>query len=395
MVWCVRLRAAVNFIVIISINILQIASASNDKLVSLSNTDLQAALTFGPWPPSISRDASNRVSGQAQAIALGERLFFNPRLSGGGQLLCASCHAPWRNGTDGRARAFGIAPLERNTPALVNVRLHRWFGWDGANDTLWGQSIRPLLNPREMNSSASKIAAMVRQDPDILGSYKQVFGTSPSTVDEAVLVDLAKALAAYQETLLTGRTLFDEFRDAIARGDIREARRYPVEAQRGLAIFLGKGRCASCHAGPNFSDDGFYSSGVVNRLAGEGMDAGRQEGKRKWQGSPYTRFGSFSDDRRSVSRRAGRDTEDVANSSNAAGRFRTPGLRNVALTAPYLHDGSLATLCEVVRQHAAAAAQRGGVTVQGLSAAERHDTVMFLETLTSDAPKGWQRQGCR
>lgn len=382
-------------IIIISMILVYSVYASDDNLGSLSRGDLQAALTFGPWPPPISRDASNRVSGQPQAIALGERLFFNPRLSGGGELLCASCHAPWRNGTDGRARAFGIAPLERNTPALANVRLHRWFGWDGANDTLWGQSIRPLLNPREMNSSASKIAAMVRQDPDILGSYKQVFGTSPPALDEAVLVDVAKALAAYQETLLTGRTLFDEFRDAIARGDIREARRYPVEAQRGLAIFLGKGRCASCHAGPHFSDDGFYRSGVVNRSAGAGTDAGRQEGKRRWQGSPYTRVGTFSDDRRNASPKAGRDARDVANGSDDAGRFRTPGLRNVALTAPYLHDGSLATLCEVVRQHAVAAVQLGGTTVQSLSAAERHDTVMFLETLTSDPPRGWQRQGCR
>src|SRR5438309_4275364 len=102
-------------------------------------------LAHGPWPPAPQRDPTNRVSGKPEAIALGERLFFEPRLSGTGSVLCATCHVPFRAFQDARARAFGLAEAERNTPTLLNVAFYRRYGWDGARDSLWSQSIRPLL----------------------------------------------------------------------------------------------------------------------------------------------------------------------------------------------------------------------------------------------------------
>src|ERR1051325_12237230 len=114
-----------------------------------SSADEKARLLLhGPWPPQ-------RVSGKPQAIALGERLFFDPRLSGTGSVLCASCHVPFRSFQDARARAFGLTEGERNTPSLVNVGLYHWYGWDGAHDSLWAQSLRPMLDGREMASSAA------------------------------------------------------------------------------------------------------------------------------------------------------------------------------------------------------------------------------------------------
>src|SRR3954464_6349372 len=95
----------------------------------------------GPGPPSPGRDPSNRVSGKLEAITLGERLFFEPRLSGTGSVLCATCHVPFRGFHDGKPRGFGLQEVERNTPTLFNVRFNRWFGWDGSNDSLWAQSI--------------------------------------------------------------------------------------------------------------------------------------------------------------------------------------------------------------------------------------------------------------
>src|SRR5207249_10582776 len=142
--------------------------------------------------------------------------------------------------------------------------------------------------------------------------YGAVLARSAAS-DEEILVDVGKALAAFQETLVTSRTPFDDFRDALERADDAAATGYPLAAQRGLRIFVGKGNCSACHSGPQFTNGGVADSGV---------------------------------------------------------RFRVPGLRNVARTAPYMHDGSLATLRDVVRFHS------------GLNESEVEDLVAFLESLT-------------
>ena len=185
-------------------------------------------VTHGPWPPPARHDSTNRVSGRREAIALGERLFFEPRLSGTGSVLCATCHVPFRHFQDARAKAFGLAPAERNTPTLVNVGLYRWYGWDGARDSLWSQSLRPLLDAREMRSSPAQVAALMRSH--YAQDYERAFGRPPPADDQALFVDAGKALAAFQETLVSGRTLFDEFRDALERGDLTTAARYPLAA---------------------------------------------------------------------------------------------------------------------------------------------------------------------
>jgi cytochrome c peroxidase len=342
-------------------------------------------LAHGPWPQPARPDPSNRVSGNAPAIALGERLFYSPRLSGTGAVLCASCHEPWRAYSDGRSRGVGIEPVDRNTPSVVNARLNRWFGWDGANDNLWAQSVRPLLERREMRSSAAQVAALMRGDPDLSLLYQRAFGAPPPANDEALLVDVGKALAAYLETLDSGRTPFDDFRDALARGDSAAAARYPPQAQRGLRIFIGSGKCAACHAGPNFSDAAFHRSGIASRLETGEADTGRQAGIDRLLASRYNQLGAYSDD---ASRTGAQLTRRASGETDAAGAFRTPGLRQVALTAPNMHDGSLATLCEVLRRHPAGEsavesdeAQPGPVA---LTAQERGDLLAFLATL-SDA----------
>src|SRR5438067_965999 len=176
-------------------------------------------LAHGPWPQKVS--TSNR-----EAIALGERLFFDPALSGTGSILCATCHIPYKAFQDGKPRAFGLELTDRNTPTLVNVGFYRRFGWDGARDSLARQSIRPLLEPREMRSSPAHVAAAARK-----------FGLRGS--DEAVLAEVGKALAAFQETLVSARTPFDDFRDAllgsphhVAEALGRDARRPPPFRRR-------------------------------------------------------------------------------------------------------------------------------------------------------------------
>lgn len=305
------------------------------RLPEFTDEERQKISSHGPWPPRIAPDPGNRVSGRPEAIAFGEKLFFEPRLSGTGSVLCASCHAPFRGWHDGRPRAFGLDETDRNTPSLLNVRFARRFGWDGGHDSLWSQSIRPLLDAREMRSSAAHVAGFVRVNASMTQSYEKAFRRNPPADDEELLADIGKALAAFQETLVSGRTPFDEFRDALERGDRAAAARYPVSAQRGLRVFIGKGGCGACHAGPMFTNGGF-------------ADVGTGPGANKW---------------------------------------RVPGLREAVLTAPYMHDGQIATLRDVVTRHPGREpSHHDGKEVLRtlrLTASEANDLLAFLESLTA------------
>src|SRR4029450_6572763 len=130
------------------------------------------------------------------------RLFNDASLSRNGTIACSTCHRPDRDFTDGIARAQGIARGDRNTPSLLNAGGQRWFGWDGAHDSLWAQSLRPVLDAKEMGSDVAHIATRLRADPKLRAGYTAAFGAPPPSDDERVAVDTAKALAAYLETLV-------------------------------------------------------------------------------------------------------------------------------------------------------------------------------------------------
>jgi len=329
----------------------QASSAADDRgvLLDFSEQERRMILQHGPWPPRASRDPSNRASGKPQAVEFGERLFFDPRLSSNGAISCATCHVPEKNWTDGRKVAVGLAEVDRNTPSVQNVRTQRWFGWDGANDNLWSQSMRPLLDPREMGLTEKRVADFIRGDRDYTCRYEKAFGTRPPAADdEAVLVNVGKALAAFQETLVTGGTPFDDFRDALARGDHKAAARYPEDAQKGLRIFVGRGNCSLCHFGPTFTHGEFHELGIpVFKKAG-GVDWGRYEGIKRLRASRFNLLGPYNDD---PARATGTSTRHVALIPQTFEQFKVPSLRNVALTAPYMHNGHLATLADVVRHY--------------------------------------------
>ena len=349
-----------------------------------NEAEVRAILRHGPWPAPWTRDPTNRASGSAPAIELGERLFFDPRLSPSRKVLCATCHAPYRRWQDGRARAFGLEEVDRNTPSLLDVRYQRWFGWDGAGDSLWAQSVRPISDAREMGGSRAQAAALVRGDAELACRYAKAFGAPPPASDEAVLAGIGKALAAFQETLVSGRTPFDDFRDALAASDFSAMQRYPEAAKRGLRIFVGRGNCSVCHVGPNFTSGEFQDTGVPFFIKG-GVDAGRHGGIRKLEANPLNLLGRYNDD---ASGASAVKTRQVALEHRNFGEFKVPALRNVALTAPYMHNGSLATLADVVRHYSEVSPDRlhsdGIPLVKALhlSAGESADLVAFLESLT-------------
>ena len=258
----------------------------------LTRDEIRSILAHGPWPASTSRDPSNRVSGQPEAVEFGTHLFFDPRLSGKGNVSCGTCHVPERNWTDNMHRGVGNAEIDRNTPTLMNVRLGRWFGWDGAADSLWSQSIRPILQPRELGSSPRHVAELIRNDEQLACRYRRTFGAAPSTGnDEAILVDVAKALAAFQETLQSGQTSFDQFRDQLARGEPYSDWHYSPAAQRGLKLFIGKGGCNTCHTGANFTGDEFHNTGITSKMRDGQVDSGRSAGLQKLRDSRFTLVG--------------------------------------------------------------------------------------------------------
>ena len=324
---------------------------------ALAPSERAAILALGPWPQAPIRDADNPASGNPAGIALGESLFHSPRLSPTG-LRCASCHEPWRHFADGRVVAQGMAAGSRNTPSLLDAARQRQYGWDGARDQLWQQSLRPLQDAREMPASNAQVAALVRGDAALSARLAAVFGDTPDADADGARVtrEVGLALAAYVETLASPRTPFDDWRDRLAGapGGLEPAASdaFPAAARRGLRLFVGRAGCAACHAGPTFSDDAFHLS-LVHSMSAPGVP-------------------------------------DTGHPGAPANTFRTPGLRDVASTAPYLHDGSAARLCDAVQPHAA---DRGDMPPL-LTAAERHDLVAFLRTLSADASNDGAAEPC-
>ncbi len=327
--------------------------------------ELQQVLSLGPWPPPVLRDPSNRVSGQPLAITLGRQLFRDPRMSPVGYIACVTCHQPDRAFTDHKARAHGLADLPRNTPTLTNLAQQRWFGWGGGSDSLWMASIAPILDPREFDGSAASVVQLFEREPDLADCYRDVFGTAPRASPQRTVVNVGKALAAYVETLVTARTPFDDYRDALQRGDLGAAAAYPAAAQRGLKLFVGAGGCVACHAGPNFSDGGFHRGAVSN------SDAGRWQDVQRLKASALNLAGPHNDEPNG--KRAAETRRMVAQSS-LRDHFRTPSLRNVSTSGPYLHDGAAGQLHDAV--------QHVGSTSVPLVTSQVQDLVAFLHTLT-------------
>lgn len=242
-------------------------------------------------------------------LALGRELFFDTRLSRNGQIACATCHDPDKGFSNGERFAVGIDEKrgQRNVPGLINVGHAGSLFWDGRSATLEEQAIGPIDNPDEMDMRPAALATKLNGITRYRKQFQDVFD------GEATPERIGMALAAYERTLVSDDTPFDRF----LRGD-RKA--MSEQAQRGMKLFFGQARCAVCHKGPNFSDDRFHNIGTADGLD----DLGRRAVTRK---------------------------------EKDQGAFRTPQLREVGRTAPYMHNGRFRTLVEVVNHY-----NFGGVT---------------------------------
>lgn len=378
-----------------TIMILLVALASSAGWAAdFDETQARRVLSHGPWPGDAVADRTNRFSGHPDAIRLGALLFGEPRLSGNGTISCQTCHRPDHGWSEAKARSEGLQLQDRNAPGLLNVRLQRWFGWDGANDSLWAAGIRPILKATEMGGSAAATASLLRDDAPLACLARRVDPAYAAMDDEALLVLAAKALAAFQETLVSPRTPFDEFRDALAANDRAGMARYPEAAQRGLALFTGRGQCGMCHAGPNFSNGEFHDTGLVfflndpDRKPGQPrrVDPGRHGGIAQLKANPFNLLGRHNDDPGGA---ATIPVRHVEQQHRNWGEFKVPSLRSVTATAPYMHDGSKPSLRDVILHYSELDEDRlhsdGEAILKPLklSDAEIADLQTFLDALSA------------
>jgi cytochrome c peroxidase len=299
-------------------------------------------------------------------VALGRALFDDKRLSVDGKVSCSSCHRPEHAFTDGLpvARAEPRGAGTRNTPTLLNSAYLPSQFWDGRRETLEEQAADPLVNPLEHAlPSHDRVRELIAADGDYAAKMRAAFGVPAEGIG---LEHVVRALAAFERTLLAGDSPFDRYvygHDAAAL----------TEAQaRGLGVFTGRARCASCHTVGEqdalFSDHAFHAIGIGQaRVQPRRVGLSRGERDRIITSDPeVAELGRFAVTLKPV---------DV-------GRFRTPSLRNVALTAPYMHDGSVPTLSEAVERELYYRGLESDRPVI-LTPREKADLVSFLEALTS------------
>jgi len=284
----------------------------------------------------------------AQKVELGRLLFFDKRLSRNNTIACVSCHLPGKGFTDGKPVSTGINNLKggRSAPASINRVFSKGQFWDGRADTLEDQSIGPFVNPVEHGFiSHDETVAKMRNIEGYRKLFKQVFGR------DIVIEDIGKAIASFQRTILSGNSAVDKFDVGGDQTALTES------AQRGLELFRGKARCTRCHSGFNFSDEKFHNLGI-------GWDTNTVD------------LGRYM----------------VTENSEDIGAFKTPTLREISRTAPYMHDGRFKTLEEVVAFYNGGGIknphQDNTIIPLELTEQEKQDVVALLRSLNGE---GWQQ----
>jgi cytochrome c peroxidase len=311
--------------------------------------------------------------GEASRVELGYLLFFDPILSGDKTTSCASCHHPDYGMADGLKKAVGFGgrgygaqragtgpELQRNTPSLFNVAYNPILFWDGRAGSLEEQALEPIFNERELNQqSAAELVKRLRAIPKYRELFAKAFGfNSPQDGREITLQNIARAIAAFERKLNITETDYDHF----VRG---QDDKLTTEQLRGLVVFMGQGQCAACHIPPHFHDGVLSSIGTTVSAAKDSpLD-------------PDPGFGA------------------VLRRKDGFGMFKTPGLRNVARTAPYMHNGGFNTLEEVVDFYNDGGGRGRGLNVYSqdakvvkldLTEQQKKDLVSFLKSLNDTAP---------
>jgi cytochrome c peroxidase len=360
--------------------------------------------------PPLPRDAGNAVADNPQAARFGQQLFFDTRLSGNGEVSCATCHQPERRFTDGLATARAIGESRRNTPSLVGVAYSPWLYWDGRKDSLWSQALAPLEDPAEHGGHRIRLAMLLQDDQlyrheyhDLFGQWPEVkeiepIGTDSSPADWAVtwqhlaiedqqqidtiFANLGKVLAAYERRLMPSPSRFDSYVSALVNKEPGAEDIFSSDERVGLRLFIGKAHCVECHNGPLFTNNEFHNTGLLPP-SGFLPDEGRSQVIEQLRTDAFNCLGEFSD----ATADQCEELRYMRSGPELLGAMRTPSLRNLAGTAPYMHKGQMRTLTEVLEHYnRAPLALIGHSEVQPLGLSNKQLKQLEAFLLTLDAP---------
>jgi len=323
---------------------------------------------------------NNFLVGNKDAINFGYQLFFDKRFSANGKVACATCHKPALYFTDGLRRSLGVASVKRNAPTIVGVSYSNWFFVDGRADSLWSQALGPMENELEHGGNRMQYAHAIYHDLKLKGQYESLFGKFPDLHDKGrfpnfigpfsaemkknvwdkmrevdrqaitkIFVNIGKAIASYETLLKPGSSRFDDYVKAAKLQDIKKMKElFTNDEAKGLRIFLTKGMCIICHSGPLFSDFGFHNIGTPPEST-RNLDWGRYTGANSVLKSPFNCFSQYNDDPKKYCDEL---KYIVKEKDHTIGAFKTPMLRNVSKTAPYMHAGQYETLFDVIKHYA-------------------------------------------
>src|SRR5688572_17961226 len=299
--------------------------------------------------PPLPRDPSNRWADNPEAARLGERLFFDARLSSNGRVSCATCHDPKRGFQDGVPLGKGVGTAGRRTMPIAGTAYSPFLFWDGRKDSLWSQALGPLESPVEHGGNRAQYAKVVARHyrPD----YERLFGSMPDLRKRegqtAVFVNIGKAIAAYERTLQPQPARFDRFVAEWKKTGVMPQGILDAKERAGFALFVGKAECANCHNGPLFTNNEFHNTGVPAR-PGKAPDKGRIVAVAAVKADEFNCRSRWSDAKPGEC--AELDFLPPADATHA-GAFRVPSLRNVAERAPYMHAGQMKSLREVLNHY--------------------------------------------
>jgi len=406
------MKLLISFIVLAALLLGWILRPVDPAPWTTAETEILESLWLDSLPP-LPIDSTNRVADNPFAVALGQQLFFDTRLSANGQVSCATCHQPDRHFTDGLAKGQAIGTSARNTRSIVGSAYSPWLYWDGRRDSLWSQALSPLEDPQEHGGSRMQYVRFIAGDAQYRGAYETVFGPIPDFSDRArfpdaagpvenaewnanwqamsagdresvnrVFASIGKAIAAYERRLQHGHTRFDAYVEAVIADDEElQAETFSNDEIGGLRLFIGKANCLQCHNGPRLTNDEFHNTGVSTG-AGDVPDKGRAVGVREVLADPFNCLGDFSDD----PRKACDELTYVRTGPELVGAVRTPSLRNLENTQPYMHKGQLETLADTLEHYNEAPPALIGhneATPLGLNRRELGQLEAFLRTLAA------------
>jgi len=326
------------------------------------------SLWIGSIPP-LPPDPSNRVADDPRALALGKKLFFDPRLSVNRKVACASCHQPALLFQDGLPLARGIATTTRKTMAIAGTGYSPWLFWDGRKDSLWAQALGPLESAVEHGGTRTQYAHAIAQhhgadfealfgplpplsdghrfpvhagpldDPAARAAWERMAGPDREAVTRT-FANIGKAIAAYERRIMPGPSRFDAYVQALLKDDLAAMRSAltPEEAA-GLRLFIGKAQCINCHNGPLFTGNHFHNTGVPAR-AGLPPDLGRAKGAPEVRDDEFNCLSPYSD---AQPDECAELKYMVATGVDLEGAFKPSSLRNIAATGPYMHAGQFTT----------------------------------------------------